>query len=135
MEDLGYEAESVRRFTGLRLAEPIPDASAILHFHHLLEKHDLGQGLFTEIQGHLKEQRVRLQEGTIVDATIIAAPSSTKNRARQWGPEMRQVKKLSACRNGKMHIPPWFRFRDTLNKSLNTSAFTLRSCESRNLCT
>ena len=63
MEELWYEAESVRRFTGLRLAEPIPDASTILHFHHLLEKHDLGQGLFTEIQGHLKEQGVRLQEG------------------------------------------------------------------------
>ena len=70
-----------------------------------------------------------------MDATIIAAPSSTKNHARQRDPEMRQVKKLSACRNGKMYIPPWFRFRDTLNKSLNTSAFTRRSCESRNLCT
>ena len=56
MEDLLYEAESVRRFAGLRLAEPIPDESTILHFRHLLERHQLGQGLFEEIKGHLEEQ-------------------------------------------------------------------------------
>ena len=71
MEDLLYEAESVRRFGGLRLSEPIPDESTILHFRHLLEKHQLGQGLFAEIKDHLEEQGVRLREGTIVDATII----------------------------------------------------------------
>ena len=85
MEDLWYEAESVRRFTGLRLAEPIPDASTILHFRHLLEKHQLGQGLFEEIHRHLEEQGLRVREGTIVDATIIAAPASTKNRATGSG--------------------------------------------------
>ena len=105
MEDLLYEAESVRRFAGLRLSEPIPDESAILHFRHLLERHELGQGLFEEIKSHLEEQGVRLREGTIVDATIIEAPSSTKNRAGQRDPEMRQVKKGNQYHFGmKLHI-------------------------------
>ena len=85
MEDLLYEAESVRRFVGVRLSEPLPDESTILHFRHLLERHHLGQELFAEINGHLAAQGVRLQEGTIVDATIIAAPTSTKNRSRAAG--------------------------------------------------
>ena len=105
MEDLLYEAESVRRFTRLRLSEPIPDESTILHFRHLLERHELGQGLFEEIKSHLEEQGVRLREGTIVDATIIEAPSSTKNRAGQRDPEMRQVKKGNQYHFGmKLHI-------------------------------
>ena len=105
MEDLLYEAESVRRFAGLRLSEPIPDESTILHFRHLLERHGLGQGLFEEIKGHLAEQGVRLKEGTIVDATIIAAPSSTKNRTGERDPEMRQVKKGNQYYFGmKLHI-------------------------------
>lgn len=105
MEDLLYEAESVRRFAGLRLSEPLPDESTILHFRHLLERHQLGQGLFEEIKEHLAEQGVRLQEGTIVDATIIAAPSSTKNRSGQRDPEMRQVKKGNQYYFGmKLHI-------------------------------
>ena len=74
MEDLLYEAESVRRFAGLRLSEPIPDESTIPHFRHLLERHQLGQGLFEEIKGHLEEQGVRLREGTIV------TPLSLKRR-------------------------------------------------------
>ena len=105
MEDLLYEAESVRRFAGLRLSEPIPDESTILHFRHLLERHQLGQGLFEEIKGHLAEQGVRLREGTIVDATIIEAPSSTKNSTGERDPEMRQVKKGNQYHFGmKLHI-------------------------------
>ena len=105
MEDLLYEAESVRRFAGLRLSEPIPDESTILHFRHLLERHQLGQGLFEEIKGHLQEQGVRLREGTIVDATIIEAPSSTKNRTGQRDPEMHQTKKGNQWHFGmKLHI-------------------------------
>ena len=88
-------AGSVRRFTGLGLSEPIPDESAILHFRHLLEDRHLGQGLFAEINEHLASQGLRLREGTIVDATIIEAPPSTKNRTGQREPEMRQVKKGS----------------------------------------
>ena len=105
MEDLLYEAESVRRFAGLRLSESLPDESTILNFRHLLEEHHLGQGLFTEIKNHLEEHGVRLREGTIVDATIIEAPSSTKNRARERDPEMRQVKKGNQYHFGmKLHI-------------------------------
>ena len=105
MEDLLYEAESVRRFAGVRLSEPIPDESTILHFRHLLERHRLGQGLFAEIKGHLQEQGVQLREGTIVDATIIEAPSSTKNRTGERDPEMRQVKKGNQYHFGmKLHI-------------------------------
>ena len=105
MEDLLYEAESVRRFAGLRLSEPIPDESTVLHFRHLLERHNLGQGLFAEIKDHLAERGVRLREGTIVDATIIEAPSSTKNRRGQRDPEMRQVKKGNQYHFGmKLHI-------------------------------
>ena len=105
MEDLLYEAESVRRFVGLRLIDPLPDESTILHFRHLLERHNLGQGLFTEVKEYLAEQGVWLKEGTIVDATIIEAPSSTKNRSGQRDPEMRQVKKGNQYHFGmKQHI-------------------------------
>ncbi len=105
MEDLLYEAESVRRFTGLRLSEPIPDESTILHFRHLLENQKLGQGLFEEIRGYLAQQGVMLKQGTIVDATIIDAPSSTRNKAKKRDPEMSQVKKGRQYYFGmKLHI-------------------------------
>ena len=105
MEDLLYEAESVRRFVGLTLRDPLPDESTILHFRHLLEEHQLGQGLFAEINAHLESQGLRLREGTIVDATIIEAPSSTKNRTGQRDPQMRQVKKGNQYHFGmKLHI-------------------------------
>ena len=93
MEDLLYEAESVRRFCGLTLSGPIPDESTILHFRHLLEQHELGQALFETINADLAGQGLRLQAGTIVDASSIAAPSSTKNQARQRDPEMHQTRK------------------------------------------
>ena len=105
MEDLLYEAESVRRFVGLRLSNPLPDESTLLHFRHLLEERQLGQGLFAEIHRHLEDQGLRLREGTIVDATIIEAPSSSKNRTGQRDPEMHQVKKGNQYHFGmKLHI-------------------------------
>ena len=104
MEDLLYEAESVRRFVGLRLSEALPDESTILHFRHILEKHELGEGLFEEIKGYLESRGLRLREGTIVDATIIEAPSSTKNRAGARDPEMRQTKKGNQYHFVKVHI-------------------------------
>ena len=105
MEDLLYEAESVRRFVGLKLTEPLPDETTILHFRHLLEKHQLGQGVFEEIKAHLESKGLRLREGTIVDAGIIEAPSSTKNRAGARDPEMHQVKKGNEWLFGmKLHI-------------------------------
>ena len=67
MEDLLYEAESVRRFVGLNLTEALPDETTILNFRHLLERHQLGKGLLEEINAHLESQGLRLREGTIVD--------------------------------------------------------------------
>ena len=105
MEDMLYEVESVRRFAGLRLSGPLPDETTILNFRHLLEKHGLGTGLFEEINRHLESQGLRLQEGTIVDASIIAAPSSTKNRSKERDPEMHQTKKGNEWHFGmKVHI-------------------------------
>ena len=105
MEDLLYEAESVRRFVGLSVSEAVPDETTILHFRHLLERHGLGEELFKEINAHLEAQGLRLREGTIVDATIIEAPSSTKNRTGERDPEMRQVKKGSQYYFGmKLHV-------------------------------
>ena len=93
MEDLLYEVESVRRFVGLRLSEALPDETTILHFRHLLERHALGMELFEEINAHLAAQGLQLREGTIMDATLIAAPTSTKNKAKERDPEMHQTKK------------------------------------------
>ena len=105
MEDLLYEAESVRRFVGLSLSEALPDETTILNFRHLLERHELGKGLLEEINAHLESQGLRLQEGTIVDASIVEAPSSTKNRAGERDPEMHQTKKGNQWHFGmKAHI-------------------------------
>ena len=105
MEDLLYESDPVRRFVGLKLTGPLPDETTILNFRHLLERHNLGQGLLEEINTHLESQGLKLREGTIVDATIIEAPSSTKNRAGERDPEMHQTKKGNQWHFGmKAHI-------------------------------
>ncbi len=95
----------MRRFVGLKLSEPLPDETTILNFRHLLENQNLGQGLLQEINAHLESQGLRLREGTIVDASIIEAPSSTKNRAWERDPEMHQTKKGNQWHFGmKVHI-------------------------------
>ena len=105
MEDLLYESDPVRRFVGPKLSGPLPDETTILNFRHLLENHKLGQGLLDEINAHLESQGLWLREGTIVDATIIEAPYSTKNRAGERDPEMHQTKKRNQWRFGmKAHI-------------------------------
>lgn len=105
MEDMLYEIESVRRFVGVRLSGRIPDETTILNFRHLLEKHSLGTKLFQEINRHLDSQGLILKEGTIIDASIIAAPTSTKNKDGARDPEMHQVKKGNEWHFGmKMHI-------------------------------
>ena len=80
MEDSLYEIESMRRFAGLRISDPLPDETTILRFRHLLEKHGLGNQLFNEIGKHLESKGLRLKEGAIVYASIISAPKSTKNK-------------------------------------------------------
>ena len=105
MEDLLYESDPVRRFVGLRLTGPLPDETTILNFRHLLERHELGPALLEEINAHLESQGLRLREGTIVDAGIIEAPSSTKNRSGERDPEMHQTKKGNQWHFGmKAHI-------------------------------
>ena len=100
MEDLLYEAESVRRFVGLGMPDPLPNETTILNFRHLLEERRLGQGLMEEINRHLASQGLRLRGNTIVDASIIEAPSSSKNGAGERDPQMRQTKKGNEWRFG-----------------------------------
>ena len=105
MEDALYDSAAVQRFVGLAAQDPRPDETTILNFRHLLEQHALGAVLLAEITRHLATRGVRLREGTIVDATIIDAPASTKNDAQQRDPEMHQVKKGNQWYFGmKAHI-------------------------------
>lgn len=93
-EDAIYDSESIRRFVGVELGDDrVPDESTILRFRHLLEKHELTEAMFAEINELLEEKRLLLKTGTIVDATIIHAPSSTKNKSGQRDPEMKQGRK------------------------------------------
>ena len=104
MEDSLYDIESMRRFAGV-VIEQIPDESTILKFRHFLEGHRLTEKLFQVTERYLSEQDLILSEGTIVDATIISAPSSTKNQKGQRDPEMKQTKKGNAWHFGmKTHI-------------------------------
>ena len=94
MEDALYDSESMRRFAGIELSEDaIPDESTILRFRHLLEKHYLTQAIFSQVRELLEQKRLLLKSGTIVDATIIEAPPSTKNAEGARDPEMHQTKK------------------------------------------
>lgn len=93
-EDSLYDSESMRRFAGVELAEDaIPDETTILNFRHLLEHHRLTEQIFAEVRQLLEEKKLLLKSGTIVDATIISAPSSTKNATGSRDPEMHQGKK------------------------------------------
>jgi transposase, IS5 family len=105
-EDELYDSESMRRFVGLALGEDkVPDESTILRFRHLLEEHQLTEKIFREVKSLLEEKRLLLKSGTIVDATIISAPSSTKNRDQARDPEMRQTKKGNNWYFGmKVHV-------------------------------
>lgn len=106
LEDAIYDSQAMRDFIGIDLAiESVPDATTLLRFRHLLEKHALTQRIFEEINASLTEQGLFMREGTIVDATIIAASPSTKNRAKQRDPEMKHTKKGSQWYFGmKAHI-------------------------------
>ncbi len=94
MEDALYDIESLRRFADIDIeVDVIPDETTILNFRHLLERHNLTKKIFEKTQRYLTEKGLLLREGTIVDATIINAPSSTKNRDNTRDKEMRQTKK------------------------------------------
>ena len=97
---------SMRQFVGIDLGhEPVPDETSILNFRHLLECHGLGKVLFARVNDYLAACGLKVAGGTIVDATIIAAPRSTKNAARARDPEMHQTRKGQQwCFGRKLHI-------------------------------
>ncbi|MFQ5544308.1 MAG: IS5 family transposase [Nitrospiria bacterium] len=106
MEDALYDIESMRRFVGIKLAsDAIPDETTLLNFRHLLEKHQLTETLFKGINTYPDEKKMHMKRGTIVDATLIAAPSSTKNKEKARDPEMSSSKKANQWYFGmKAHI-------------------------------
>ena len=106
VEDALYDMPALRRFVGIDLGqERVPDETTICRFRHLLEKHGLGERFFQLINRYLGENGLRVHRGTIVDATIINAPSSTKNKAKERDPEMRSTRKGQQCYFGmKAHI-------------------------------
>lgn len=93
MEEALYEIASLRSFARLSLNEPLPDETTILNFRHLLEANDLAEDMLKAINALLARKGLLLKRGSIVDATIIAAPSSTKNAEGERDPEMHQAKK------------------------------------------
>ena len=94
LEDALYDSQAMRTFAGIDLSvEAVPDATTLLKFRHLLEAHDLTRAIFSEVNAMLSERQLLMKEGTMVDATIIAAPSSTKNASKARDPEMHQTKK------------------------------------------
>jgi IS5 family transposase len=106
MEEALIEVPTMRRFAGIELiSDRIPDETTILSFRHLLEKHSLGEQIFETVKAHLKANGMAMKQGTIIDATLIAAPSSTKNEKRERDPEMHQTKKGNQWYFGmKVHI-------------------------------
>jgi len=105
MEEALYEIASLRHFAGLSLIEAIPDETTILNFRHLLEEYDVAEDILKQVNAHLAKKGLLLKRGSIVDATIIAAPSSTKNAEGERDPEMHQTKKGNQWHFGmKAHI-------------------------------
>src|SRR6202790_4784343 len=94
LEDALYDSQALRGFAGVELnRDPVPAATTMLHFRRWLEQNGLTKALFDEVAAMLEERGLLMRQGTIVDATIIAAPPSTKNRDQARDPEMHQTKK------------------------------------------
>jgi IS5 family transposase len=105
MEEALYEITPMRVFAGLSLTKAIPDETTILNFRHLLEEYELAPEILSRVNALLTRKGLMLKRGSIVDATIIAAPSSTKNEGGERDPEMHQVKKGNEWHFGmKAHI-------------------------------
>ena len=121
MEDALYDSRAMREFAGIDLGnEAAPDESTILGFRHLMEARDFGAELLRLVNEHLSAKGLRVSRGTIVDATIINAPSSTKNQDGERDPEMRQTKKGNQWYFGlKAHIGV-----DSDNKLVHSAAVT-----------
>jgi hypothetical protein len=94
VEEALYESAALRRFVGVDLGvAPAPDETTVLRFRHMLEQHDLGGLMLDAVNLHLEAKGIRIQTGTIVDATILHAPSSTKNASGERDPERHQTRK------------------------------------------
>ncbi len=106
LEDALYDSQALSGFAGIDLnRDPVPDATTVLQFRHWLVRHELTRALFDDIAAMLEERGLLMRQGTIVDATIIAAPPSTKNRSKSRDPEMHQTKKGNQWHFGmKAHI-------------------------------
>ena len=105
-EEALYDSCALRKFVGIDLGrEPVPDETTICKFRHLMERHNLGDQLFHLVNDYLKENGMTLSRGTIVDASIIHAPSSTKNKKKERDPDMHQTRKGNQWYFGmKAHI-------------------------------
>jgi IS5 family transposase len=106
MEDARIEVATMRRFAAIAMStDRIPDETTILAFRHLLEENDLGSQIVEAVKTHLKANGMAMKQGTIIDATIIAAPSSTKSEKRERDPEMHQSKNGNQWYYGmKVHV-------------------------------
>ena len=106
VEDAIYDSQALRNFMAIDLGrQSVPDATTLMGFRHLLEAHELTQAMLSEINAMLQAQGLLMSRGTLVDATLIAAPSSTKNREHKRDPEMHQTKKGNQWYFGlKAHI-------------------------------
>lgn len=106
VEDAIYDSQALRNFCSIDLSiESVPDATTLMNFRHLLETHELPQSMLKEINVLLRERGLLMNQGTLIDATLIAAPNSTKNKKRERDPEMHQTKKSNQWHFGmKAHI-------------------------------
>jgi transposase, IS5 family len=106
LEDAIYDSPAMRDFIGIDLAiKSVPDATALLRFRHQLAKHVLTQRIFEEISAHLAEERLFMREGTKFDTSIVEAAPSTRSKANQRDPEMKQTRKGNQYYFGiKAHI-------------------------------
>ena len=94
VQDAAYDSQALRNFMGIDLSRTsVPDATTLMEFCHLLETHDLTKAMLVEVNVMLMERGLLMTQGTLVDATLIAAPSSTKNKTHARDPEMHQTKK------------------------------------------
>lgn len=121
VEEALYDSAVLRQFAGIDLGrEPVPDETTVCKFRHLLEEHNLGEEILGTVNLHLQAKGVRITTGTIVDATLIHAPSSTKNRDQSRDPEMHQTRKGKQWYFGmKAHVGV-----DSKTKIIHTAAAT-----------
>src|SRR5216683_1574780 len=126
VEEALYDSATLRQFANIDLgAEPVPDETTVCKFRHLLEEHNLGEEILGTVNLHLQAKGVRITTGTIVDATLIHAPSSTKNRDQSRAPEMHQTRKGKQWYFGmKAHVGV-----DSKTKIIHTAALSLQGSD------